>query len=116
MSRAMADGLLHDLKTLDARQDPAGANLAMRDAAQLLDGLALNHLQERTEEAHQDWMDRRIYHQEPVMQSFDGWRLREWTEEASETGRYRLAMAFLAGMGMGAVCCLGAAIAVGLSS
>lgn len=115
MTRAMADGLLHDLRTLDARQDPAGANLAMRDAAQLLDGLDLHHIRERTLETHQDWLEGRVSHQRPVLQTFDGWRLPDW-EDAVEDGRFRNAMWFLAGIAVGVMLLLAVSIAVGMSS
>lgn len=114
MSRAMADGLLHDLRTLDARQDPAGANLAMRDAARLLDGLALHHLRDSTLEAHQDWLDGRVTHHPPSLVEFDGWNDPERGER--EVARYKLAMAVLVGMVAGVMLCLGAAVAVGMSS
>lgn len=115
MSRAMADGLLHDLRTLDARHDPAGANLAMRDAAQLLDGLDLHHIRERTLETHQDWLEGRVSHQAPILREVSDWDGLD-RQERAETDRFRLAMAFLAGMATGVVALLLAAIAVGMSS
>lgn len=114
MSRAMADGLLHDLRTLDARHDPAGANLAMRDAARLLDGLALHHLRDSTLEAHQDWLDGWCVTRPSSLVEFDGWNDPEPGER--DVARYRLAMAVLVGMVAGIMLCLGAAVAVGMSS